>query len=67
MSMSLGRALPDQTKELPMPLQQGVWLHDDEGGLSGTNQPGQQEEEQAIGPGDRWPFHLPLKNDELLS
>src|SRR5215831_20068822 len=33
-----------------------VWLHDEEGLLPGSNQPGQQDQEHAIGPGDRWPF-----------
>jgi len=50
-----------------MPPQQGVWLNNHEGLLPGTNQPGQQDEEEAIGPGDRWPFHLSLENDELLA
>ena len=63
----LGLALPIQAKELPMPAQQGVWLHDEEGLLPGSNQPGQQDEEDAIGLGERWPFHLPLEDDELLS
>jgi hypothetical protein len=47
--------------------QQGVWLHDHESLPPGTNQPGQQNEEDAIGPSERWPFHLSLKNDELLA
>jgi len=66
-SMRLGLALPVQAKELPMPAQQGIGLHDHQGLLPGTNQPGQQDEEDAIGPGDGWPFHLPPENDELLS
>jgi hypothetical protein len=44
-----------------------LWLHNHEGGLSGTNQPGQQDEEHAIGPADGWPFHLSPENDELVS
>jgi hypothetical protein len=44
-----------------------VWLHDEEGGLSGPNQPGQQDEEHAIGPGDGWSFHLPFGDNERLS
>jgi hypothetical protein len=67
MSRSLGLVLPDEAKELPMPPEQGVWLHDEEGGLSGSNQRGQQDEEDAIGPGDCWPFHLSPQNDELLA
>jgi hypothetical protein len=50
-----------------MPAEQGGWLHDDQSLLPGSNQPGQQDEEDAIGPGDRWSFHLSLKNDELLA
>ena len=50
-----------------MPAEQGVWLHDQEGLLPGSNEPGQQDEEDAIGPGDCWPFHLSPENDELLS
>jgi len=63
----LGPAFPLQAKELPMPPEQGVWLRDEEGLLPGTNQPGQQDEQDAIGHGERWPFHLSPKNDELLS
>ena len=59
--------LPEQAKELPMPAQQGVRLHDQEGLLPGSNQPDQQDEEHAIGPGERWPFHLPPEDDELLT
>jgi hypothetical protein len=43
-----------------------LWLHDQKGILPGTHQPGQQDEQDAIGPGDCWPFHLPLEDDELL-
>jgi hypothetical protein len=50
-----------------MPSQQGIWLHDQQGLLSGPNQLGQQDEEEAIGPGEIWPFHMPLKDDELLA
>ena len=50
-----------------MPAQQGIWLNNQEGLLPGLNQPGQQDEEDAIGPGDGWPFHLAPQNDELLS
>ena len=44
-----------------------VGLHDHEGLLPGPNEPGQQDEEQAIGPRERWPLHLPLEDDELLA
>jgi len=50
-----------------MPAEQGVWLHKQESLLPGSNQPGQQDEEDAIGPGEWWPFHLPPENDELLA
>jgi hypothetical protein len=45
----------------------GVWLHDQEGLLPGPNQPGQQDEEHAIGPADGWSFHLPFEENELLA
>jgi hypothetical protein len=35
--------------------------------LPGTNQPGQQGEQDAIRLCACWPFHLSLKNDELLA
>ena len=50
-----------------MPAEQGVWLYKQESLLPGANQPGQQDEEHAIGPGEGWPFHLSLENDELLA
>jgi hypothetical protein len=50
-----------------MPPEQGVWLHDHEGLLPRSNYPGQQDEEDAIGPGERRPFHLPFEHDELLA
>jgi hypothetical protein len=50
-----------------MPAQQGVWLHKQESLLPGSNQPGQQDEEDAIGPGECWPFHLSPENKELLA
>ncbi len=50
-----------------MPAQQGLWLHDEERLLPGTNEPSQQDEEDAIGFGASRPFHLPPENDELLS
>jgi hypothetical protein len=50
-----------------MPAQQGIWLHDHESLLPRPNQPGQQDEQEAIGPGERWPFHLPLENGQLVS
>ena len=63
----LGLAFPVETKELPMPAQQGLWLHEQKSLLPGSNQPGQQDEEDAIGPGERWPFHLSLEDDKLLA
>ena len=50
-----------------MPAQQGVWLNDQKGLLPGANQPGQHDEEDAIGPGEGWPFHFSPENDELLA
>ena len=50
-----------------MPAEQGLWLHDEKSLLPRSNQPGQQDEEYAIGPGDGWSFHLSLKDDELLA
>src|SRR6266567_8982746 len=44
-----------------------VWLHDEESLLPRSNQPGQQDEEDAIGLGECWPFQLSLQNDELLA
>ena len=50
-----------------MPPEQRLWLYDDDGLLPGLNQPGQQDEEHAIGPGERRPFHLSPEHDELLA
>jgi hypothetical protein len=50
-----------------MPPEQGICLNDDEGLFPCPNEPCQQDEEHAIGPGERWPFHLPPENDELVS
>jgi hypothetical protein len=50
-----------------MPAQHRLWSNDHESLLPGSNQPGQQDEEDAIGPGDGWPFHLSIEHDELLS
>ena len=36
-------------------------------GKRSAKQPGQQDEEDAIGPGDWWPFHLSIEHDELVS
>jgi len=44
-----------------------VWLNNHKGLLPGLNQPGQQNQEHAIGPAKRWPFHLPPENNELLA
>jgi len=35
-----------------MPPEQGIWLHYHEGLLPGPNEPCQQDEEHAIGPGE---------------
>ena len=48
-----------------MPPQQGVWLHDQKGLLPRSNQPGQQDEKEAISLGERWPFYLSPEHDEL--
>ncbi len=50
-----------------MPPEEGVWLHDREGLLPRSNNSGQQDEQEAIGPGELWSFHLSLKDDELLA
>jgi hypothetical protein len=44
-----------------------IWLHDHESLLPGPNQPGQQDQEDAIGVRACGPFHLPLEDDERLS
>jgi hypothetical protein len=66
-SRSLGLVLPIPAKELSMPPQHCVWLHDHQGLLPGTNQPGQQDEKDAIGFRACRPFHLPLEDDQWLS
>ncbi len=50
-----------------MPAQQGIWLHDHESLLPGSNQPGQQDEKDAIGFRACGPFPLPPEDDELLA
>ncbi len=50
-----------------MPPEQRLWLHHDVGLLPGANKPGQQDEEDAIGPGDDWPFELPSEKGQLVS
>jgi len=50
-----------------MPAEQRLWLNDDEGLFPCPNEPSQQDQEHAIGPGERWPLHLPFEDDELLS
>lgn len=50
-----------------MPAQQCVGLNNHEGLLPGSNQPGQQDEEDAIGVRACGPFHLSLEDDELLA
>jgi hypothetical protein len=42
-------------------------LHDQQGPLPLSNQPSQQDEQDAIGFRAWWPFHLPLEDDELLA
>jgi hypothetical protein len=63
----LGLTLPIPAKELPMPAQQGVRLNNHEDLLPGTNQPGQQDEQDAIGVGACRPFHLSPEDDKLLA
>jgi len=50
-----------------MPAEQGVWLHDHKSLLPGSNQPGQQNEEEAIGVRACGPFHLAPEENERLS
>jgi len=50
-----------------MPAEQGVWLNNHESLLPRSNQPGQQDEEHAIGLGECWPFHLSPEDEELLA
>ena len=50
-----------------MPPEQGFWLDNVERLFPGPNEPCQQDEEHAIGPGDGWPFYLPLENGQLVS
>jgi len=49
------------------PREPRVWLHDQQGLLPSSNEPDQQDEEDAIGPGERWPLHLSPENDERFS
>jgi hypothetical protein len=67
MRRDLGLPLPIQTEELPMPPEQDLWLDNEERLFPGPNEPCQQDEEHAIGPGDGWPFYLPLENGQLVS
>lgn len=48
-----------------MPAQQSVRLNEEESLLPGSNQLGQQDEEDSIGPGEGWPFHLSPENNEF--
>ena len=50
-----------------MPPEKGVWLHDEEGLLPDSNQPGQQDEEHAIRFRACGTFNLAPEDDELLS
>ena len=47
--------------------QQGIWLNNEERLFLDPNEPCQQDEEHAIGPGDGWPFYLSPEDDELLA
>ena len=58
---------PVHAEELPMEAEHCVGLNDEEGLLPGANQPGHQDEEQAIGFRACRPFHLPLEDDQLLA
>ena len=44
-----------------MPPEQGIWLNDDEGLFPCPNEPCQQDEEHAIGPGDKCRFTCRLR------
>jgi len=50
-----------------MPEQYRLWLSNEKRLFPGPNEPCQQDEEYAIGPGDGWPFYLPLENGQLVS
>jgi hypothetical protein len=50
-----------------MPLQQHLWLNDDEGLLPAPNYLGQQDQEYAVRPGTGRPFHLSPQDDQLLT
>ena len=50
-----------------MEAEQGIWLNNQEGLLPGSNQPGQQDEENPIRFRAGGSFHLPFENDERLS
>jgi hypothetical protein len=49
------------------PREPRIWLHDHQGLLPRSNQPGQQDDEDAIGVRVYWPFHLWLEDDALLA
>jgi hypothetical protein len=44
-----------------------LWSNDHKSLLPGWNPLGQQDEEDASGPGDWWPFHLSLERDGRVS
>ena len=50
-----------------MPAEQCIWLYKQQRLLPGSNQTGKQDKEDAIGPGERWPFHLPPQHDKLVA
>jgi hypothetical protein len=65
-NLSFGLALPVQAKELSMPPEQGVWLHDEERLSPCSNHSRQEHEEDAIGVRACGPFHPPFEDDQLL-
>jgi hypothetical protein len=50
-----------------MPAQQGFWLNEEESLLSYPNSSSEEHKEDAIPLSTRWPFHLPLEDEELLA
>ena len=66
-SRSLRLALPIEAKELSMPPEHGVWLHDEEGLFPRPNEPGQPDEQDAIGFRTCGPFHLAPEDNQLVA
>ena len=50
-----------------MPLQERLWLNDEQGLLPGLDHPGQKHQEHPIRFGTDWSFDLSAKDDQLLS